>query len=58
MKYALLARYLQLRAVQKDMLATTDPVIGYASIVIDLKRIDGILFERYGYDVSLTRKAI
>lgn len=58
MKYSLLARYLQLKAVQKDMLATTDPVIGYASIVIDLKRIDAILFERYGYDVSLTRTTI
>lgn len=56
MKQSLIQRYYELASVQKEMLVSTEPTIGYAAIIINMKRLDTILHERYGYDVSLTRK--
>lgn len=55
MKSSLINRYFELRSKgQWAALASN----GSRSLVIvhQMLRIDAILFERYGYDVSLTRK--
>jgi len=54
MKSALINRYFDLRAASDWVRIST--VDGYLDLITKMMRIDAILFERYGYDVSLTGK--
>ena len=58
MKAALINRYFDLREQRKwAAIASAAPALN-AALDFKMLRIDAILFDHYGYDVSLTRTTI
>lgn len=55
MKYNLIDRYYDLCAARSAALTSPHPVVGYPALVLEIMRIDTILYDRYQYDISLTR---
>lgn len=48
MKSRLIQRYYQLASESRE--------VGWLAVLMDMHRIQAILWERYKYDISLTRK--
>lgn len=56
MKSALINRYFELSSARKWTLLIDNSGFENAELGLKMMRIDFILFNRYGYDISLTRK--
>lgn len=56
MKKRLIHKYFELREALEWSRVPGNILAGWVALDLDMNRIDLILWERYGYDVSLTRK--